>query len=479
MNVIFLTMSRFSGINKRGIYSDLMRKFRDEGHNVYVVAPRERRVGLPMGLVHVNDDVNHNEKWGRVHILGVKTLNLQKTSTVEKGVGQVLVEGQYKRAIKKYFGGVKFDLILYSTPPITFPKVIAYLKKQNPQTVSYLLLKDIFPQNAVDLGMLPASPKPSPQGKGLLSTVMGWVKYQLYRYFRRKEKRLYALSDYIGCMSPANVEYVLKHNPWLIDNVNHNDNLDVDRVEVAPNSVELLDDNLNLNDKDNLKRETIRRKYGLPTDRPVFIYGGNLGKPQGIPFLIECLEANKEREDCHFLVIGTGTELPKLEAWFKGLAENTENKKHQELENLRINPSEFDRLEALNLKPETRHLAVTVMKGLPKDEYDMLVRSCDVGLIFLDHRFTIPNYPSRVLSYMENRMPILCATDPNTDMGRIAEENGYGYWCESNSVEAFTAIVDKMMRADRKAMGENGYRFLKENYTVENTYGAIISHFER
>ena len=117
------------------------------------------------------------------------------------------------------------------------------------------------------------------------------------------------------------------------------------------------------------------------------------------------------------------------------------------------------------------------MEGLPKEEYDQLVRSCDVGLIFLDHRFTIPNYPSRLLSYLENRMPVLCATDPNTDMGRIAEENGYGYWCESNSVEAFTALVDKMLTSDRKEMGERGYEFLKKNYLVENTYHTIFLHY--
>jgi glycosyltransferase involved in cell wall biosynthesis len=119
---------------------------------------------------------------------------------------------------------------------------------------------------------------------------------------------------------------------------------------------------------------------------------------------------------------------------------------------------------------------VTVMKGLPKEEYDELVRACDVGLIFLDHRFSIPNFPSRLLSYLENRMPVLCATDRNCDMGSIAEENGFGFWCESNSVEAFTAILDRMIAADRHAMGEMGYEFLKANYTVENTFGAIVSH---
>ena len=99
-------------------------------------------------------------------------------------------------------------------------------------------------------------------------------------------------------------------------------------------------------------------------------------------------------------------------------------------------------------------------------------------MIFLDHRFTIPNYPSRLLSYLENKMPIICATDVNTDIGRIAEENGYGYWCESVKPEDFTKLVDKMLKSDRKAMGEKGYEFLKNNYLVEHTYNAIMRHLK-
>ena len=262
------------------------------------------------------------------------------------------------------------------------------------------------------------------------------MKGLLYKFFRNKERNLYAVSDYIGCMSPANVEFVLKHNPDITP----------ERVEVAPNSVELLPE-LSLTDeraKRQTERNYMRHRYNIPFDKPVFIYGGNLGKPQGIPFLIECLNANANREDCYFLILGTGTELPILMHWYD----------------------------------EKRPKSVKVMKGLPKNDYDELVRTCDVGLIFLDHRFTIPNYPSRLLSYLENKMPVLCATDPNTDIGRIAEENGYGYWCESNSVEAFTRILDKMINSDRTEMGEKGYQFLKENYLVEHTYNAIVKHFD-
>lgn len=407
MNVIFLTLVRIPEIEGHGIYHDLMRKFRDEGHQVYIVTPSERRLGQNTSLKESNG----------VKILNVKTLNIQKTNVVEKGIGTLLLERQYKAAIKKYLGNIKFDLITYSTPPITFTNVVKYLKKKNPQAITYLQLKDIFPQNAVDIGMF-------------------GEKSLFNRYFRRKEKALYKASDYIGCMSPANVEFVLKHNPEI----------DAKRVEVAPNSIELQEERKEFADPGQRKaaKYYIRKKYDLPTDKPILIYGGNLGKPQGIDYLVKCLEANKERLDCYFVVVGSGTDFNLISDWYG----NNKNKN------------------------------VKLMSFLPKEDYDLLVKFCDVGLIFLDHRFTIPNYPSRILSYMENKMPVLCATDPNTDMGRIAEDNGFGYWCESVKPEDFTALVDKMLASDRKAMGEKGYQFLKENYLVEHTYNAIMKHFK-
>ena len=403
MNIIFLTLFRFTDIEERKIYPDLMRKFRDEGHNVYIVTPCERRLGLETSLTESSG----------VHILNVKTLNIQKTNIVEKGIGTLLIENQFKAAIKKYLCDVKFDLITYSTPPITFTDVVKYLKKLNPLAISYLQLKDIFPQNAVDMGMFGEK------------SLFNW-------YFRKKEKALYRVSDYIGCMSPANVEFLLKHNPEV----------SADRVEVAPNSIDL---NVNHNDEEQKRAERyyIRKKYDLPTDKPIFIYGGNLGKPQGIDYLVKCLEANRRRSDCYFVVAGSGTHYKMISDW-------------------------YDQNKDSNVK---------LMQSLPKADYDLLVKHCDVGMIFLDHRFTIPNYPSRLLSYLENKMPVICATDINTDIGKIAEENGYGYWCESVNPEDFTALVDKMLTSDRKAMGENGYEFLKNNYLVEHTYNAIMRHF--
>ena len=404
MNIIFLTMSNMQDVERHGIYADLMRKFRNEGHRVTIVTPRERRLGERTSLKEVDG----------VQVLGVRTLNLQKTNVIEKGLGQVLVERQFKKAIKKHLGDVKADLILYSTPPITLMGVVKYLKKKNPQAVTYLLLKDIFPQNAVDIGMM---------------TKTG-VKGLLYRHFRKQEKELYRVSDHIGCMSPANVQYILKHNPELSP----------EKVEVAPNSYE-VQEIVALTEE---QRVAIRQKYNLPTDRPIFVYGGNLGKPQGIPFLMKCLDANADRQDCHFLVVGNGTEYGKLETWYN------------------------------DKKPQS----VSLFARLPKEDYDQLVRACDVGLIFLDYRFTIPNYPSRLLPYLMEKKPIIAATDPNCDTGSIAEANGSGFWCPSNDVKAFTQCVDKMLKSNLSQMGQSGYEFFLNNYTVEHTYKTIVKHCE-
>lgn len=408
MNVIFLTMAPIADISVKELYPDLLREFVAKGHQVYIVSPRERRMGIQTNV----------KTEGGVHYLGVRTLNLQKTNVIEKGVGQIMVENQFKRAIRKFWNDIKFDLILYATPPVTLQGVVRYLKIKNPKAVSYLMLKDIFPQNAVDIGMM---------------TTTG-IKGLLYRYFRRMEKSLYAVSDYIGCMSPANVQYVLEHNPEI----------DASRVEVAPNSVELVE-RLMEDGQEEAERYYIRKKYDLPTNIPVFIYGGNLGKPQGVDYLIKCLDALKDRLDCYFVVVGNGMEYGKLEEWYKKI--------------------DGDK-------------SVKLMPRLERNDYDLMVRYSDVGLIFLDHRFTIPNYPSRLLNYLEYKIPIICATDVNTDVGKIAEENGYGYCCESVKPEDFVALVEKMLSSERKAMGEKGYAFMKNNYLVEHTYYAIMKHFD-
>lgn len=394
MNILFLSLSRFDDVNDKGIYSDLMREFVRRGNDVYIASPTERRFGKSTYL----------SASSHCQILKIKTLNIQKTNIVEKGIGTLLLETQFDKAIRKYWGETRFDLVLYSTPPITFNRVIERMKKRC-GSKSYLLLKDIFPQNAVDLGMFSE-------------------RSIFCLFFRKKEQKLYRLSDYIGCMSPANVEYVLAHNAEI----------DPQKVHVNPNSIEVSSPTI-------VDKKKVRRKYGLPEDKPIFIYGGNLGKPQGIDFLLQILNRYRDDVRMFFLIVGSGTEYPKVEKWFS--------------EHVPTN--------------------ARLYSFLPKTEYDQLVSSCDVGMIFLDKRFTIPNYPSRLLSYLENRMPVIIASDRNTDIGSIAEQNGFGLWSESGDLAMYDKNLQILLSQDTITdKGEAGYRFLLENYTVDKSCSIII-----
>ncbi|WP_377887496.1 glycosyltransferase family 4 protein [Alkalihalobacillus sp. R86527] len=403
MNVLFLTLLDFSTIEERGIYSDLMREFVKNKHNVYIVSPTEKRNQQQTKLL---------EK-GNYKILKLQIGNIQKTNMMEKGLSTLKLESKFKKGIKKYFSEVKFDLVIYSTPPITLQKAVSYVKKRD-DAKSYLLLKDIFPQNAVDIGILKKS-----GSKGVL-----------YKYFRSKEKSLYKVSDYIGCMSEANVDYLLKNNSKLSP----------ENLEVCPNSIEPQPI-----ERDERKIAAIKQKYNIPLDKIAFIYGGNLGKPQGIDFLIECIRSNRENNNIYFVIAGSGTEYTKLSSFFE--AEKPINAK--------------------------------LFSQLPKDDYEILASSCDVGLIFLDKRFTIPNFPSRLLSYMQASMPVLAATDINTDIGKVIEKGNFGKWCESGNVIEFNKAVKELcIKSNREKMAENSRGYLEGNFTAEHSYTIIMRHFK-
>ena len=113
---------------------------------------------------------------------------------------------------------------------------------------------------------------------------------------------------------------------------------------------------------------------------------------------------------------------------------------------------------------------------LPKKEYDQLVAVADIGLIFLDKRFTIPNFPSRLTSYMEYSLPVLAATDINTDLKDVLKESGSGFWVESGDINSFINYANNLSKNSelRKRMGLKGRKYLEENYDIEKNIGSLI-----
>jgi hypothetical protein len=403
LNILFISLISIEDINQRHLYADLMRYFVTKGHYVSIYTPVERRNKKSLST---KEGVGYK-------IRRVKTLNIQKTNLLEKAIGTLSLDFLMKKAIANGEKFSKFDLAIYTTPPITLTNTIAWVKRQY-NCKTYLLLKDIFPQNAIDLQIMRAGSF-------------------IHKYFRKKEETLYHLSDKIGCMSQANVDYVLHHNPRITPT----------KVEICPNSIDVIENDFVLS---NEEIDLLKDQLKVPIGKRIFIYGGNLGKPQAIDFLIQILEANVENKIAFFIIIGSGTEFKKLQDW--------------------INRNKLDN--------------VVLYEYLPKEEYEKYVSIADVGLILLDSRFTIPNYPSRLLSYLQKKKPVVCFTDENTDIGKNAVDRKYGKWSVSNDLEKANELINYFCTCPKEEildMGYNGYEYLKKIYSVERSFEVIMSSY--
>ena len=114
---------------------------------------------------------------------------------------------------------------------------------------------------------------------------------------------------------------------------------------------------------------------------------------------------------------------------------------------------------------------------MTRKEYEYFVTLAKVGLISLNERFTIPNIPSRMLSYYNFKKPIFAIIDKSTDFGRILETERTGFYCIQGDYERYKELFDLLYydAALREQMGENGYRALVLKYNPQIAYSKISS----
>ncbi len=398
MNILYLTQ-RFS-FSKSGIYADLINALVRRGHSVTIVKC-DSSPDAHDSLTFENDCC----------ILTVNVPDQFDGGFIKKGLVLLMIGPRMISAIKKHLDEQSFDLVLYPTPPITFAKVVAFCKKKF-GCRSYLMLKDIFPQNAVDIGLIRENSL-------------------VYCFFKIIERRLYRVSDIIGCMSKANIEYLKTHEPWI----------DPNKITIMPNAVDVSQYERSFGAGKSV------RKLEVPDNKVLFLFGGNLGKPQGIDFFLKCLLELREYQPAHFLVIGGGTEYVNIRTFID----------EKDLHN------------------------VTLIGEMDREDYEQIVRRCDVGLILLDHRFTIPNYPARTLSYMMHSLPILAATDIHTDVRQLIEEDAKcGLWCHSNDIIGFIKAVEVLCQSkdQRRIMGANGRAYAERHFDVSVAINNLEKQLE-
>lgn len=384
MNILYITSVFPRPEDGDTIYTDLACELSRRDHKMTIVvadgknAPVKTQFGKERGL----------------EILRVRTGHLYNVGLIKKGIATLMLSHHLKRAVVRFLKSRTFDLILYETPPLSVYKTVRYAKNKF-CAPAFLMLKDIFPQNGVDLGLY--------KNNSLI-----------YRYFRKQEKTLYRISDKIGCMSKANMEYIKKHNPSVSD-----------KIVYFPNTKAV-------SDIPALSRSAVREKFHLPQDRTIFVFGGNIGIPQSPDNIIACAKKICRMEHAFFLAVGRGTHTDYVRRSLNG-AEN-----------------------------------FMVLDALERCKYEELLSACDIGLIFLDSRFTVPNFPSRILSYMNFSLAVLASTDTASDMKDLIASSGCGLWCPADDPKQFEACARELYENSEKRaeMGRKGFQYFKSHFNV-------------
>lgn len=241
---------------------DLSREFVRQGHELTVLLPSSD-LEQPWAL----------EDFGGVRVLRLKAPKTKDIDYIRRTMGEFLMPYAMLRHLRKSpLAKETWDGVVWYAPSIFHGPIASALKKAG-GCKGYLIIRDIFPEWAVDMGLM---------GRGLP-----------YRFFRAVANYQYSVADVIGIQTPGNAVYfdhwlqkpgrkleVLQN--WLAD------------APVGPCSIDLAKTSL--------------------AGRRVFVYAGNMGVAQGMDILLDLAEHLKARSDIGFLFVGRGSDAQELAA---------------------------------------------------------------------------------------------------------------------------------------------------------------------
>lgn len=367
-------------------------EFKRLGHDVIIVAPDDS-LTVPKCTSKRND----------LTVLRVRTGKIKSACKFNRAVNEILLSSTIWKAGKSFFQANRCDLVVFYSPSIFLASLVKKLKKLW-KCKTYMILRDIFPQWALDTGILK---------KGLI-----------YNYFRFKELQQYEVADIVGIESSGNKAYFTKNG---LDNKI--------KLEVLHNWTTL--------DKKNSPESNYRQRLRL-NDKVVFFYGGNIGIVQRMDNIIALAESLHNHRNIHFLLVGDGSEVPRLKKIIK----------EKELCNITIHPP------------------------VSQDKYLDMLRQFDVGLITLDQNLKSHNYPSKMLGYMYYSMPILAGINRENTLKRLLEDSQAGFACLSIEHKKFRNYALKLAdnHALRQKMGRNARILLEEKFSVNKAVTQILSH---
>ena len=330
---------------------------------------------------------------GKVTVIRVRPLPGYSFHYVIRGISQLIMTHLYMKAIKRYIKE-KIDSVVVYSPPLPLTLVGRRLKQQN-NTRFLLNIQDIFPQNAIDLGIL--------RNKILI------------RFFEQMEEKAYMAADYMTGHTLSSTRFLIEHK-----------DVPEEKISTIPNWI----------DVEMYARAkpigTYRKQYGLE-GKFVFIFSGVIGPSQGVDFILDIAKQLIDLPNACFLFVGEGSEKKRL----------------------------MERAQKENISNVLFRTYVSL------EEYPVLVKEMDAGLICLSMQNKTPVIPGKLLGFMASSIPIIAFLNKESDGHELIQSAGCGYTMVSDDYRKGAELIKKIYQEKEKLSqyGHNGFEYVKTHFS--------------
>jgi len=271
MNILLITSSYPPEIRSSShLMQELAEGLRERGHAVTVVTvyPGHNLSGsgeqFHLGSIEMENGIE---------VVRIKTLSPHRVPYLIRGFSQLVLPYVFFYRIRNLIKR-RMDVIIVYSPPL--PLAIAGSKLKRFYNAKYILnVQDLFPQNAIDLGIL----------KNRL----------LIKLFKRIEAYAYRNADFITVHSENNKSFLATRNK-----------VPQDRIKVIHNWIDIEPYSKAM------RTGRFRKMFNIE-DKFIFLFAGVIGPSQGLDLIIKAAEKIKDVKDICFLIVGDGMEKERLE----------------------------------------------------------------------------------------------------------------------------------------------------------------------
>ncbi len=254
------------------LMQELAQGLKKRGHKITVATSYPRHY-LTEALKGKKFQIFSDE--GGIDVIRIKVLPHHKVNFIIRGISQLTLPFLFFVKIKKFIKEI--DAVIVYSPPLPLA-LVGGMIKQRYGAKFILNIQDIFPQNAIDLGVL-----------------KGWKNKPAVWLFEWLEKKIYKEADKITFHSEGGRKFLIEKK-----------GVPAEKIITLPNWIDLTP-------YQNLTRDISFRKQWNLKGKFIFLFAGIMGPAQGLDFLIEVAKEVSDIKDIVFLLVGDGMEKEKIE----------------------------------------------------------------------------------------------------------------------------------------------------------------------